>query len=312
MDQPVVPNARTVPTMTPAQPTPAAEVAVDDPLVRALLAEQHPDLAELSLRLVTNGWDNAVFRLGGDLAARLPRRALAAALVEHEQRWLPTLAPDLPLPVPAPVRRGVASPRHGYPWAWSVVPWFDGAVALDTPPADPAAAAAALGRFVAALHRPAPADAPRNPYRGIPLAGRDALVHDAVGRLDGLVDGDAAIRRWQELRATPPWSGPAVWVHGDLHPANVVVRDGRVAAVIDFGDLTAGDPATDLAIAWMLFPDDVDARAVFRDAVGVDADTWRRGEGWALALGLAVLAGSADRPAFTALGRRTVAAVVDP
>jgi aminoglycoside phosphotransferase (APT) family kinase protein len=280
--------------------------------VGALLAEQQPDLASLALRLVANGWDNAVFRLGDELAVRLPRRALAAALIEHEQRWLPTLAPTLPLPIPAPVRRGAPSPQHGYPWAWSVVHWFDGGVALDTPPADSRAAADVLGRFVAALHRPAPDDAPRNPYRGIALAQRTGLLHDAVRRLDSVVDGAAALERWADLVTTPRWTGPPVWVHGDLHPANVVVRDGTVAAVIDFGDLTAGDPATDLALAWMLFPTDVDARGVFRDAAGVaaDPDTWCRAEGWALALGLAILAGSADNPAFTDLGRRTVAAVL--
>lgn len=298
--------------MTPAQPTPPAEVEVDDALVHALLSEQHPDLASLPVRLVTNGWDNAVFRVGDELAVRLPRRALAAALVEHEQRWLPTLAPTLPLPIPAPVRRGAPSARHGYPWAWSVVEWFHGGIALDTPPADPLAAADVLGRFVAALHRPAPDDAPRNPYRGIALAQRTGLLHDAVRRLDGVVDGAAALARWADLLTTPRWSAPPVWVHGDLHPNNVVVRNGAVVAVIDFGDLTAGDPATDLALAWMLFPADDDARAVFCDASGVasDPDTWRRAEAWALALGLAILAGSADNAAFTDLGRRTVTAVL--
>ena len=294
-------------------PTPAAEIAVDDDLVRALVTAQHPDLAGMSLRLVANGWDNAVFRLGDELAVRLPRRALAAALVDHEQRWLPALAPHLPLPIPAPVRRGAPSPPHGYPWAWSIVPWFDGGIALETPPADPLAAAALLGRFVGALHRPAPDDAPRNPYRGIPLADRTARLHDAVTRLAGVVDGTAIVRCWDDLLATPAWPGPPVWLHGDLHPANVVVRDGRVAAVIDFGDLTAGDPATDLAVAWMLFPTDAPARSAFREAAGVadDADTWRRGRAWALALGLAIWSGSADNPAFTALGRRTVAAVLE-
>lgn len=289
---------------------PRAEVDVDDDLVARLLVEQHPDLAGLPLALAANGWDNAVYHLGDDLAVRLPRRELAAELVRHEQRWLPELAPNLPLPVPVPVRTG--RPSAGYPWHWSVVPWFAGTSAIEAPPADPMAAAEMLGRFVAALHRPAPPDAPANPYRGVPLADRDDGVRQRVDALHDLVDGAAVLACWDELVTTPRWRGPALWLHGDLHPANLVVVDGGLAAVIDFGDLTAGDPACDLAVAWLAFGPE--ARPAFRAAAGaertVDDDTWQRARAWALALALAYLANSADNPAFHALGHRALAAAL--
>ena len=293
----------------PAADTPAAEVDVDATLVRSLLAEQRPDLAALPLSEAATGWDNVLFRLGDDLCVRLPRRSVAAPLVEHEQRWLPTLAPHLPLPVPVPVHAG--RPGAGYPWAWSVVPWLPGEIALHAPPADPDAAALALGRFVAALHGvAAPPDAPANPWRGIPLAHRDERLRSDLDRVGPAVDRAAVLDCWSTLVAVPAWTGPPTWLHGDLHPGNVLVADGAIAGVIDFGDLTSGDPAGDLGIAWMLLPPP--ARAVFRSAVGdVDDDTWQRGRGWALAVGMAIIGSSADNPAFTDLGVRTVAAALE-
>ncbi len=282
---------------------PAAEVDIDDALVRALLREQFPDLAALPLTPLSSGWDNVLYRLGPHLVVRLPRRAAAAPLVAHEQQWLPVLAPRLPLPIPAPVRAG--RPGCGYPWAWNVVPWFDGASALAEPPRDLSAAATTIGRFVRALHTPAPADAPPNPVRGVPLADRSARLHDTVEALRDEIDAGAIERTWSQLVDTPPWPGPPVWLHGDLHPANILVDRGAISAVVDWGDITSGDPATDLAVAWMLFPPD--QRLVFRAAAGhVDDDTWARARGWALALGLAYLGNSADNPAFAALGRRVI------
>jgi aminoglycoside phosphotransferase (APT) family kinase protein len=288
---------------------PAAEVEVDEALVQALLEAQHPDLAGRTLRRVADGWDNAIFRVGDDLLARLPRRELAVSLVENEHRWLPELAPRLPLPIPAPVRTG--GPGQGYPWPWSICPWFDGASALETPPEDPVTTAEALGGFLRALHRPAPPDAPRNPYRGIPLADRTERTLAALEHVDDL-DRGAVRARWEELVATPPRTGPALWLHGDVHPGNLLVAEGRLRAVLDFGDLTSGDPASDLAVAWMLFPPEVRPR--FRAAAGdVDDATWRRARGWALALGLVIAASSADNPSYAGLGARTIAAVMaDP
>lgn len=287
---------------------PAAEVPVSPELVRRLLTDQHPDLAGLDIAVLANGWDNLVCRLGPDHLVRLPRRALAADLVVNEQRRLPGLAEHLPLPVPAPVRIG--RPGHGYPWAWSVVPYLPGDNAARTPPADPGQAALALGGFLAALHVPAPADAPVNPSRGIPLAGRAAGVLAQLPHLDDPAERAAALRGWESAAAAPAWDGPPVWLHGDLHPANLLVDRGRISAVIDFGDITSGDPATDLAVAWMLLP--APQRAAFRQAYGrADDGTWARARGWALSLALVFLTHSADNPLMAGIGRRTLNAVLE-
>jgi aminoglycoside phosphotransferase (APT) family kinase protein len=287
---------------------PRAEVDVDIALVRSLLRHQMPDLADLTIAPLAEGWDNAIFRLGAELVVRLPRREVAVELLEHELRWLPELAPVLPLRIPAPVRAG--HPDAGYPWPWSVCPWLPGEVAERAVIDDVAAAATAMGRFVAALHRPAPADAPRNPVRGVPLGDRSTVTLERIDTIADLIDASAARSCWDHLVATPAWAGPPVWVHGDLHPLNILVDNGQVSAVIDFGDLNAGDPATDLSMAWMLFPPDL--RAVFRAAAGdVDDDTWHRARGWALALSLAYIANSSDHPAIAQIGARTIAAVLD-
>jgi aminoglycoside phosphotransferase (APT) family kinase protein len=286
---------------------PAAEVDIDADLVRSLLADQHPDLADLPLRQANFGWDNVVFRLGDDLAVRVPRRQFAAELVEHEQRWLPELAPRLPLPVPTPIR--VGRPALGYPWRWSVVAWMDGADAATDPPVDAHETAVVLGGFLRALHVPAPDDAPVHRFRGVPLADRHEITVQAIDSLAGMIDGDRVRAEWDAALALPVHDGPKVWLHGDLHPANLVVRDGRLAGVVDFGDLTSGDPATDLLVAWSLLP--ASAHRAFRDAVGdVDDDTWRRGRAWALAHAVACLASSADNPTIAAFSRRGLAAVL--
>lgn len=289
------------------QRRPASEVDVDEALVQALLVEQHPDLADQTLRSTGSGWDNVLYRLGDDLVVRLPRRQAGVDLVRHEQRWLPVLAPTLPLPVPTPVR--VGTPGAGYPWPWSICRWMEGDSALVSPPVNPAATASALGGFLAALHRPGPPDAPPNPYRGVPLPECDARVRERTAALDGVVDGGALLAVWEGLVATRPWTGPALWIHGDLHPGNLVVRRRAVVGVIDFGDITSGDPATDLAVAWMLLPGE--HRDAFRRAAGRgdDTDTWARARGWALNLGLAYLMHSADAPSYGDLGLRTLAAV---
>ncbi|MGI8938337.1 MAG: aminoglycoside phosphotransferase family protein [Iamia sp.] len=285
------------------EPSPAAEVDVSMDLVRELLVDQHPDLADLPLREVPSGWDNVIARIGDDLVARLPRREAAVALIHHEQRWLPDLAPALPLPVPDPVRTGV--PGRGFPWRWSICRWMPGRSALDQPPTDPATAVT-LGAFLAALHRPAPPNPPPNPYRGVPLAVCDPVVRDRLDRLSGEVDAPALRALWERLVTTPPWSGPPLWIHGDLHPGNLVVHDGALTGVIDFGDIAAGDPATDLAVAWTLLS--AKDRAAFRAAAGRtdDPDTWARARAWAVHLGCAYLLSSSDRPEYGAMGRRAL------
>jgi aminoglycoside phosphotransferase (APT) family kinase protein len=291
---------------------PAAEVDVSPDLVRRLLAVQQPDLAQLAVELMANGWDNAIYRVGDGLVARLPRREAAAELVIREQRWLPVLAPRLPLPVPAPVRTG--QPALGYPWSWSIIPFLPGQAAARTAPADWPDAAVSLGRFLAALHVPAPPQAPANAVRGVPLADRSERLAQYLSAVSGLADHRAVTRAWQAALAVPVWDQPPVWLHGDLHPANIVVYRGRISGVIDFGDITSGDPATDLSAAWMLLP--AQFHDVFRGAYqpagqhAASDETWARARGWALVLALAMLANSADNPQMAGIGRRTLAAVL--
>ncbi|MFJ3777173.1 aminoglycoside phosphotransferase family protein [Streptomyces sp. NPDC090075] len=286
---------------------PAAEVSVSADLVRRLLDEQHPDLAGLPVEVLANGWDNLVCRLGEQFLVRLPRRAMAAELVAHEQRWLPQLAGRLPLPVPAPVR--VGRPAAQYPWSWSVVPFFPGRIAAWSEPDDSWSAAAALGGFLDALHAPAPSAAPVNQARGIPLAGRAKGVLTGLAHVD-LDERATALQIWETAAAAPAWDGPPVWLHGDLHPANILVDRGRISAVIDFGDITSGDPATDLSVAWMLFT--AEQRAALRQAYGrADEATWERARGWALALSLVFLSQSADNLLMRGIGERTFRAVLE-
>ena len=294
--------------------TPLAEVDVTPELARALLAAQHPDLADLPITPFGSGFDNVMLRLGDELALRLPRREMSVPLVQYELRWLPLLAPRLPLPIPAPVREGV--PGEGYPWPWSVVRWIDGEPADVAPPADPVATADVLGRFLSALHEPAPADAPVNPYRGVPLAARADEMHT---RLDALATPVAGVVAHDTVRAEvaaaialPYWDGPPLWLHGDLHPRNILVSEGAISGIIDFGDITSGDPATDLAVVWMLLPSDVHHR--FRTAYGpIDDTTWQRARAWALffAIFLAFVAQRDGDPARAATATAPLARVFD-
>jgi len=277
--------------------TPAAEVDVDEALVRRLIKEQHPDLAALPLAPAGSGWDNAMFRLGSDLAVRLPRRAMAANLVEHEHHWLPLLAPRLPIAVPAPLRTG--RPGGGYPWRWSVLPWLPGEPADVSPPAPHQAVP--LAGFLRALHVAAPPDAPVNPYRGVPLAKRDELVRARLQRLASLLTPNA-IAVWESALSAPA-AVNTCWVHGDLHARNVLVDEGAISGVIDWGDLCAGDPATDLAAVWMLLDDAHARRQAIRHYGAVEDGTWLRAAGWAVSFGTVLLeTGLADHPRHARLG----------
>lgn len=288
---------------------PAAEVSIDIPLVRALLLDQHPDLADLPLTQVDEGWDNAVFRLGDELAIRLPRRSATAALMENEQRWLPQLAPRLPLPVPAPVRLG--RPGSGFPWPWVIVRWFPGMASCTAPPFDLRAAAIALGGFLRALHQPAPADAPRSPWRSIPLDARTVRLHEHLDQLHDTVNRERILALWDRLVVTPRWSGPPMWIHGDLHPANLLIDHGTLSAVIDFGDMSSGDPATDFAVMWMLLPSE--HRQTLFAAAGrnrsnpADEQMWHRARGWALSIGVAVVALGQHGNPLAEVGKKTIA-----
>jgi len=275
-----------------------AAVGIDERLVRALLRAQHPDLADRTLRLGAEGWDNQLWRLGDDLAVRLPwATETADALLVKEFTWLPFLAPCLPLPVPVPQRLG--RPSEVFPRPWLVTTWVPGAPADLEPATRAADAADALAGFLTALHRPAPASAPVGRGRGGSLGDCAEQVASGLAAATdaGLVpDADAVREVWRDAVAAPGWTGPRVWLHADLHPANVLTAGGTFCGVVDFGDLCAGDPACDLAAAWGLLPDGAVER--FHDAYGgpLDDATLRRARGWAVwrALG-GVLIGNAGR-----------------
>jgi len=299
---------------------PAAEVEVSADLVRRLLADQHPDLARLPVEFLANGWDNELYRVGDELVARLPRRALGAQIITNEQRWLPELAPRLPLPIPYPERTGV--PSCGYPYSWSVVPYLPGVPAAQAGSFDPARAAAAVGGFLGALHVPAPADAPANPFRGVPLTERAGTFAANLALLAGQVgqdhvERDTALRVWDAALAAPGYDGRPAWLHGDLHPANILIDDGQVSGVIDFGDITAGDPASDLSVAWMLLPPACHAGfwSAYQAAGGAGGragDALRaRARGWAVNFAIVFLAHSEDNPVLREVGRRTLRTVLE-
>jgi aminoglycoside phosphotransferase (APT) family kinase protein len=286
----------------------ADAVRIDVPLVRRLIAAQFPQWAGLPVEpagAAAAGTDNVIYRLGPDLAVRLPRRPFGADHLEREHRWLPVVGPRLPLAVPMPAGMGV--PGEGYPWPWMVCSWLPGEVAALAPVADPCRAAVTLARFVAALRAVDPDGGPSSHF-GASLGTRDEVARDAAGALQDQFDTAPALAAWQEALAAPPWTGRPVWLHGDLHPANLLVSHGELSAVIDFGLLGLGDPACDLMVAWTYLPPA--ARHTFRQALAVDDATWSRARGWALNLGLRAAAWSGGNSVLAAIGRNTIAAVV--
>jgi aminoglycoside phosphotransferase (APT) family kinase protein len=283
----------------------ADEAAIDAPLVRRLLATQLPHWADLTIeRVPSAGTDNAIYRLGDDMAVRLPRTKWADGQVEREQRWLPRLAPHLPLAIPTQLAVGVQG--EGYPWKWAVYRWLEGDNATHERIPDLGQAATDLARFIAALQRIDPTGGPREGRsRGVPLADRDGPTRDAIAALHGVLDTDAVTSHWEEALRAPVWPGPDVWLHGDLNEGNLLARDGRLSAVIDFGTMAVGDPACDLMVAWTLLS--ADTREVFRAALPFDDATWMRGRGWALSWALIVLPYYKDtNPALCRIAEYTI------
>lgn len=285
------------------------EVLVADEAVRRLLAAQLPQWADLPLvRLPPTGTDNQLFRLGEDLLVRMPRIDWAAGSAVWEHTWLPRLAPHLDLPVPAPVALG--APGEGYPWHWTVVPWIEG----DNPTPDtldPEQWAVSLGRFVRALRAAPGMDAPvKQEGRGAPLASLDEWVRTWTARADpALVDHGAVLAVWHDALDAPPYEGEPAWLHGDLHEGNLLVRGGRLAAVIDWGAAGRGDPAADLNAMWGYLPPGV--AELYRTEVGLDEAAYRRARGFALAPNLSALTYYRDTaPRMAAEGLDTVRALV--
>jgi aminoglycoside phosphotransferase (APT) family kinase protein len=281
-------------------------VRIDAALVRRLIAAQFPPWADLPVRPVeAGGWDNRTFRLGPRMTARLPSAEPYALQVEKEHRWLPKLAPLLPLPIPVPLAKG--APAGGYPWQWSVYRWLEGEPASVGGIADLRRFATDLAEFLNALRRSDPTGGPppgrHNFFRGGPLTVYDAETRQAIAALEGRVDTGAASAVWQAALGAK-WDGSPVWFHGDVAAGNLLVEDGRLGAVIDFGTSGVGDPACDLAIAWTLFGGE--SRDAFRAAMGLDDATWARGRGWTLWKALITLAEHIDTDPSQAAGARRV------
>ncbi|MGH6858783.1 MAG: aminoglycoside phosphotransferase family protein [Phyllobacterium sp.] len=284
---------------------------IDISLVRRLIDSQFPHWSGLAVAPVkSGGWDNRTFHLGRHMTVRLPSAAAYALQVEKEQRWLPRLGPFLPLPVPVPLAMG--RPSDDYPWHWSIYRWHEGETALRGRIADLDRFAAALAGFLAALQaidtEGGPLPGPHNFFRGGPPAYYDGETRRALASLEGRIDTAAAAAVW-EAALSSPWRGTPVWFHGDVSAGNLLVKNGRLAAVIDFGTCGIGDPACDLSIAWTLFDDE--SRKAFRAALPLDEETWARARGWTLWKALIVHAGLADTTSHeAALSRRIIEAVL--
>ncbi|HEY6697862.1 MAG TPA: aminoglycoside phosphotransferase family protein [Acidimicrobiales bacterium] len=286
------------------------EIDSDSGLVRRLLEAQRPQWADLPIEPVSStGTDNALYRLGDHMVVRLPLRPSSVGPAEREHRWLAELAPHLPLDIPVPLARG--HPVEGYPWPWSVYPWFEGEDATRAH-VDLRQAAFDLAGFMAALQSLDPTGGPEpsmaNFGRGVPLAMRDRETRQAISESHGLVDTAALTAAWERALSAPTWDRPPVWIHGDIAAANLLVRGGRLSAVIDWGALGIGDPACDLIVAWELL--DAESREVLRTALAVDDATWARSRGWALSTAIVALPYYQHSNAFMAAQARHKLAVV--
>jgi aminoglycoside phosphotransferase (APT) family kinase protein len=278
------------------------ELDVDVPRVRRLVAAQFPEWADLQIEPVSQrGTDNALFRLGSELVARLPIQESKVATLVKELEWLPRLALHLPLEVPVPVAEG--EPGEGYPCKWAVYTWLSGE-SPTAPLPDPLPELTAFIRALQAIDASAgPRPGPHNFGRGEPLANRDAPFRAALAKID--IPG--AREAWEEALSAPAWERPGVWIHGDLDARNVLVRDGSITAVVDWGSLGVGDPACEVMVAWKLVP--AEARDAFRETLGVDDATWARARGWALSQAVGALGYYTDEtnPVLVAEARRWLA-----
>ena len=279
----------------------ASDLDVSADLVGRLLREQCPDLADLPVAPFTNGWDNESYRLGSELLVRLPRRHVAAELVLNEQQWLPLLSPHLTVDVPTPVFSG--RPSRAFPYAWSIVPLLPGRPMNELAVEERTPYAPSLADFFIALHSLAPPDAPANPFRGVPLSSRRDVMLQRLITTPGF--GAPAVDKWLDWSSAAVYDGPSRWLHGDPHPLNLLV-DGtaEVTGALDWGDVCGGDPASDLATAWLTF--DSAGRQEFRDLLDTtgryDEDTWTRARAWALALAAFFVSASAPDSALAQVG----------
>jgi aminoglycoside phosphotransferase (APT) family kinase protein len=285
----------------------ADEVDIDADLVAQLVVEQFPELADQPIRPVqSTGTVNAIYRIGDDLCARLPRVGSWAGDLKNEAHWLPMLAPHLSLRVPVPVATG--QPGNGYPFGWAVYEWIDGQPYADELVDDERQAARDLAQFVAELRAIVPVDtAPRGGRR--PLVEQDASTREAIDLSRDVIDRDAATAAWDRALEAPVWQGKPVWIHADLLRPNLLVQGGRLAAVIDFGAVGVGDPAADVIAAWSVF--NAAGRDEFRAALDVDDGTWLRAQGFALLQAAMIIPYYGEtNPGFVALAKRTFEQII--
>lgn len=285
-------------------------VEINDQLVGRLIGAQFPQWSDLPVAAVEQGgWDNRMFRLGREMVIRLPSAACYEAQIDKEQRWLPKLAPCLPVAVPTPV--GLGRPGCGYEWHWSVYRWIDGARLHPDGITNRGKLAVELALFLKALQlvdiKNAPQAGLHNFHRGGSLRVYDAETREAVELLAGELDSKRALELWAEAMNTS-WASDPVWVHGDFAEGNLLERDGSLCAVIDFGCMAIGDPACDLVIAWTFLERSASLR--FRNAMGLDAATWRRAQAWALWKALITLVQARDVHPAEALRQRSILSTI--
>ena len=283
------------------------EFNIDEPLIANLLGQQCPDFSALPLAKIKHyGTDNAIFRIGDKYAIRLPRVEYAAEQIEKEIKWLPKFAPNLLLSIPSPTKIGKPSEEFEHPWY--VYNWIEGVDAYNTPPQNLNQLAGDLAGFIKALWQIDTMEAPLA-RRGLPLNTQDKAVCEAISNLKDAIDTDAVTRIWQECLKVPDWNKPPVWLHADLLPSNLLLQNDKLHAVIDFGLSGIGDPACDLIPAWCLF--DANARKIFKEAIGIDENTWERGKGWALSIALIIMPYYKDtNPVLMSVAKRTLSEIL--
>ncbi len=254
---------------------PNSDLSIDEELVQNLIDTQFPEFSELPLKLIGSGWDNQNYQLGAEYLIRLPRRALGATLIGHETKWTQKLKKQLLLPIPAPV--GIGKPDNSYPWQWSILPWFEGTTARNITLPEPELLR--LVHFLKVLHTINPEGAPKNPFRDVPLTGKVEAIEERL-RKKGSSLSSSILKLWEKALSETIDTIPTL-IHGDLHPGNIIIKEGIIQGIIDWGDITKGDPATDLAIFWML-PMNENLRERLLHEYGATTSTISRAKGWAV------------------------------
>lgn len=261
------------------------EVHIDDMLLLQLLIDQFPHWSKLPIkRAQSAGTDNAIFRIGAKLCARLPRVEYAATNIEKEHVWLPKLAAHLPIAISKPLEKGL--PHELYPFPWLICRWIDGDNAYNTPPRDLAQCATKLAEFITHLHRIDPTGGPCS-RRAEALIAQDEEFQNALQRLPADINRKKLSALWEACLEAPTWNKPPVWTHGDLLPTNLLIHDAKLTAIIDFDLMGVGDPACDMIAAWSLMSKD--HRLIFRSQLSIDKATWMRGVGWALSIAVIII-----------------------